>query len=222
MRNTLIAASALALLAGGANAAVLSYSYTASVGGTDISGATSGSFYTLSLEDFDSTLGDLIGIEIVFSGDWSAEYRAVADTSTGTASASANFVDVTIQNPLANVTPTVPTMISEDGTAFSQFVDFGAPYNQFVDGTFGTTLNPVNFGDYTDVTGGFLNYFFSGSANRTDNLDNGLLSGVQDFLYDIDATVTYTYRVSDVPAPAALPLLAAAFGVMGFVRARRA
>ena len=221
MRNTLIAASALALLAGSANAA--SVSYTASVDGTAIVGSTSTG--TIELPDFDGSLGTLVGVTLTLFGSWSDRFAAVAETAEGDVSASDDFVTVTISNLFAIPGPTVADVTGTAGSAFSESVTFGPSggYSQDVAGLLGAgpiSITPVApyIGDGT----GTVSWFFDGSAVQSSTADTGVLTGLVDFSYDLDATITYDYLPETIPVPAALPLLAAAFGVMGFVRARRA
>ncbi|MGG7566593.1 choice-of-anchor E domain-containing protein [Rhodovulum sp. DZ06] len=207
-------------MAGAANAA--SISYTASTDGAAIVGSTGGGF--IQLPDFDSVLGTLTGITIEFTGSWSDEYRAVADTAAGDASAADDFATATIANTFTTPGVSFADITDDAGLAFDVFVDFGAPYGQVVSGALSSTENVLAafFGGFTDV--GTVTFGFDGDADQSSSADSGVLTGLVDFAYDLDATITYTYTAppSDVPVPAALPLLAAAFGVMGLVRARRA
>ena len=59
------------------------------------------------------------------------------------------------------------------------------------------------------------------SLSATGPLPVNLSTLSADFVYTLDVTYVYDDGQTEVPVPAALPLLAAAFGVMGFVRSRR-
>lgn len=213
MRKTLMAASVLALVAGSASAATVSYS-----GSTGI--VTN--FGSLSLTQFDSSLGTLTGIKV----DWDSEFDArfvvglESASSSGTASAADGFVVSTIANVFSPAGTSVPNLSSTAGTAFSVSVP-PAPYQQVVNGT---DTGMASYGPLASfIGGGTVSYGFSGSASDTSTVSNGLLRGVQDYEYIVNATVTYTYSTptSAVPVPAALPLLAAAFGALGVMRLRR-
>ena len=68
---------------------------------------------------------------------------------------------------------------------------------------------------------GTVGYTFDGIQYGYSN-QQGAATADPDLAAAISVTVTYTYdEVADVPVPAALPLLASAFGVLGLIRLRR-
>jgi hypothetical protein len=212
MRKTLIAASVLALVAGSASAATVSYSDTT---------GTVGGLGTLSLQQFDTLGGTrvLTGIKIEWSAAQAGTFKVVEDSASGTVSAAANFISGSIQTFVSPAGAAGPSLNQLFGTAVSA-VAVSPTYNQAFDGT---STDTQNFGPVASfVGGGTVGYTLFGSALATATISNGLLSGIGDYLMNVDAEITYTYdEISAVPVPAALPLLATAFGVLGLMRLRR-
>jgi hypothetical protein len=208
MRKTLMAASVLALLAGSASAATVSYTGT-----TGVSGAGS----TMTLQQFDSSLGTLTGIAIEWASTFNGTFRVVEDTQSGTASAVNNFVSGSIFTTSTPAGAAGPSLNSMAGVAFSTTV---APtYNQLFAGG---QLDSQSFGSLASFVGlGTVGYGFFGTASATATVSDGLLSGIVGHQYLVNAEITYTYTTAAVPVPAALPLLAAAFGALGLMRLRR-
>ncbi len=210
MRKTLMAASVLALVAGSASAATVSYSGSTGVVST---------LGTVTLQQFDSSLGTLTGIQIDWDSGFSARFVAAQETpsSAGTVSGADGFVVSTIINISSPAGTSVPNLSSTAGSAFAASVP--PTYQQIVSGG---DSDVRNYGPLASFIGvGTVSYNFFGSSSDTSSASNGILRGVQDYLYIVNADVTYTYSPSTVPVPAALPLLATAFGALGVMRLRR-
>jgi hypothetical protein len=207
-------AVAATLVAGCAHAATVSY--------TGTTGVVS-SIGSLTFQQFDGSLGTLTGIGIEWDSGFSARFVAEPDTAsdTGTAMAGNVFVTSNIINVASPTGAPGPDLIASAGTAFS--VSIPPIYQQIVSG--GDSASD-SFGALASFIGlGTVGYTFFGSATDLSSITNGLSRGLQDYLFLVNADVTYTYDVvtppSTVPLPAGLPLLASAFGLAALVRRRR-
>lgn len=212
MRKTLMAASVLALMAGSASAASITYAPVT----TGIVGAGG----DLEFSDFDSALGTLTGISIAWTSAFTAEFEVIAALNPGDASGADDFAknNVTMSGPTSGV-----PLGGFAGTAFDVSILHLASYTQDLVGSSSATETLGPLAAFIDTGDGLVHYSTAGTLSDTTTVESGLFRGVNDYLYEVTATVTYTYSTptSDVPVPAALPLLATAFGALGLMRLRR-
>jgi len=208
--EALTVALSLTVVAAYAEAATVSYSGT-----TGVAGANS----SLQLQQFDSSLGTLTGIDIEWDSGFSGTFRVFQDTLAGTASAEDLFVSGSI---FATATPAGaggPSLDSTAGNAFS--VNVPPTYNQVFAGG---QVDSQSFGPLASFIGlGTVNYDFFGTASATSTVSNGLFSGIVDYRYLVNADITYTYDVAAVPVPAAVWLFGSGLlGLVGVARRKKA
>ena len=230
MRKTLIAASVLALVAGSASAATVSYTESASLPSTINPIST-----TLNVAAFNAALGVLSGVSVKLTGGTLADLTLdclKGFSCTFTTANSGSTIDVTGSGLVSTVnlsptgSPIVPLTITDAtlGTTTSDM--FGGTANgnrlSFI-GLTGSDAETVTILDFTDYDGiGEVSVAFDiAGTNQTLIGATGpqSSSGLAESALDIE--ITYTYTTADVPVPAALPLLATAFGALGLLRLRR-
>jgi hypothetical protein len=181
-----IAATAALALCGSAQALSLSHSGSTGVVSTGTS--------SLSLRQFDATLGTLTGIHIALDSGMSARFVA-APAASGTSG----------------------TVSGADGRAFA--ANLPPTYQQIVSGG---DQGSVDIGPLAAFIGpGTVSYSFIGSASDTSTASGGVLRGLQDFLYLANADITYTYDAAPVPEASTLAMLLAGLGSMGVLLRRR-
>lgn len=210
----MIAASAVLALAGGAaQAATISF-----FGSTGVVSSTG----SVDLQQFDGSLGTLTGISIVWDSGFSARFSAVqgSASSTGVVSGADGFAVSTIVNIASPVGTSVPDLSATAGTAFSASIP--PNYSQIVAGGDSDTRT---YGPLASFIGlGTVSYTFSGTASDTTAASNGVLRGMVDYLFLVNADITYTYDepAPAVPLPASLPLLLAGLGGLHLMRRKKA
>ena len=215
MQKFLIATvAAVAMTAGAAQAASITYNDSAALSPTEISG-------TLSVPGFDNMGGTLI----LTSVDWkvTGDIDSII-TLTNNGADPQNFVastdsDFFLSSALLSLgaapqlslsaSTGLQTIAGGGTTAAFPVADTGSVSGSQAGGAGFLLPATVDVGYFTltgiSVTGG-----------------GGNLSASQSTQAAIELEVTYNYRTADVPLPAALPLLASAFGVFGVMRIRKA
>ncbi|MFT6227704.1 MAG: hypothetical protein ACJARE_002113 [Paracoccaceae bacterium] len=237
MRKTLIAASVLALVAGSASAATVSYNTTSgNTGLTSVSAA--GSPYQVLFKQFNTTLGTLTGIDISIGGN-TVTKASFTNTGGVTGTINSASLDTTVTFQRADASIASNAFLGGLDVTFFLATGFppagdsvGAGATRFYPGPTGAdttsqsgpftdTLGSGAFGDYEGTGTVAWDLFISGLLN-TSKSTNTTWSEALDATYSLDPTITYTYTaVAAVPVPTALPLLATAFGALGLLRLRR-
>lgn len=231
MRNTLMAASALALLAGAANAASMSYTESATLGLTTNPLST-----TLSVAAFNASLGTLTGVSVLFEGSTVASLNlaclsgfsctwTTADSGSSLSISGPDISSIISLTPTGS--PSVPLTINDSTPGTTTASIFGGTDNANqlsftgLTGSDSDTASPVDFAAYDGVGETTVDFNVAGS-NTTLVGATGPQQSSGQAASDLTITITYTYdSVSDVPVPAALPLMASAFGILGLARLRR-
>lgn len=222
MRNVLVAASVLALIAGSASAATVSYTSSTPSPNTvsPITGQSlTFSALSLTLPQFDATIGTLTMVTLDWTGSLSGSATVTKGNSAGlifSASTSA-FLSGTGPSSLAmSLAPTDDLITGPEFFAANQAKGYTVAATDTLtemftsaDGEFAAFLGT---GDVSYLFDGFE---FSGSQQQ------GGAAVLPSTFGSMDVVVTYTYDTTVIPVPAALPLLASAFGVLGLMRLRR-
>ncbi|MFT7391066.1 MAG: hypothetical protein ACI9ZH_001294 [Paracoccaceae bacterium] len=222
MRNTLMAASVLALIAGSASAATMSYSVTDSLSSTTLNFVNQ----NLSVAAFDTGLGTLTGVQISVLGSSTLNYSSFC--SGGPCSLSA-----VVFPGFGSVGPLISATLNLTGpTSFALTVAPSSNLTTYSGAATGTTntqnsLTGTDSGSAADTdlsaytAGGLVAFLLDGNVGLITKL-GGSQSQTSTGDAALDLTVTYTYEeVAAIPVPAALPLLATAFGALGLLRLRR-
>lgn len=223
MRNVLVAASVLALIAGSASAATVSYtSSTPSPNTVSPITAQSLAFSALSLTlpQFDATIGTLTMVTLNWTGSISGTATVTKGPSAGrvfSASVSAFLEGVGPSSLSMHVMPTDDLITSPTVFAANELKSYTVAATDTFEQMFSS--GDTEFAEFLgtgDVSYLFDGFDFSGSAQT------GTAATDRDILGGMGVVVTYTYdAITPIPVPAALPLLASAFGVLGLMRLRR-
>ena len=212
MTRTLLLSSVLSVCAvAGAHAATVSYTGT-----TGVVSSTG----SLSLQKFDTGLGTLSSIKIDWDSGFSARFVAGPELpgGSGTVQGLDGFVTSTTASVSTPAGTNDVTLIANAGSAFS--VSVPPIYQQIVSGGDAATETYGALAAFMGV--GTVFYDFVGNASDFTGGSNGIARGIQDYLFLVNAEITYTYDINTptVPLPAGLPLLAAGLGLFGLVKRR--
>jgi hypothetical protein len=222
MRNVLVAASVLALIAGSASAATVTYtSSTPAPNTVSPINAQSLAFnvLALTLPQFDATIGMLTTVTLNWTGSLSGTATVTKGNSAGlifSASTSA-FLSGTGPSSLAmSLSPTDDLITSPEFFAANQFKSYDVDATDTL-----TEIFTSADGEFAAFLGtGDVSYLFDGFDFSGSSQQGGAAVSPSTF-GSVDVVVTYTYDTTVIPVPAALPLLASAFGVLGLMRLRR-
>ena len=222
MRNVLVAASVLALIAGSASAATVSYTSSTPAPNTvsPITGQSLAfSALALTLPQFDATIGTLTMVTLNWTGSISGTATVTKGPSAGrvfSASVSA-FLEGTGPSSLSmNVTATDDLITSATLFAANEVKSYTVAATDTLEQMFSS--GDTEFAEFLGT--GDVAYLFEG-FDFSSNSSQGTAATDPDILGGMDVVVTYTYDTTVIPVPAALPLLASAFGVLGLMRLRR-
>ena len=191
----------------------------------------------MSVAAFNSTLGTLTGVSVMLTGGTLADLTLdclQGLTCTFTTADSGSKIDVTGPGLATTVnlspvgSPTVPLTISDATPGVTVSDMFGGTGNgnrlsfTGLTGSDTETVVVTDFSAYDGIGEVSVAFGLTGT-NQTLIGATGpqASSGQAQSTLDIEVTYTYTTPPSDVPVPAALPLLAAAFGALGVMRLRR-
>lgn len=222
MRNVLVAASVLALIAGSASAATVIYTSSTPSPNTvsPITGQLlSFSALALTLPQFDATIGTLTMVTLNWTGSISGTATVTKGPRAGrvfSASVSA-FLEGTGPSSLSmDVTPTDDLITSATVFAANEVKSYTVAATDTLEQMF-TSAD----GEFAAFLGtGDVSYLFDG-FNFSGSSQQGNAAVSSSTFGSMDVVVTYTYDTTVIPVPAALPLLASAFGVLGLMRLRR-
>lgn len=203
---------------GSASASTVSFDFTVPLTTTEIN-------ETRSLGLFDSNLGTLTGATFELSGNLSTVI-----TLTNASGAAQNITGTTLT--ALSVTTTIAALSALwANPVFNLSATTGA---QALASGASVTVGPLTDVDTTSYNliailasltapgGGFFNVACTTSSGLLLTGSGGNASGTQATQAGCGAKITYEYNeISEVPVPAALPLMASALGILGFAGWRR-